>query len=166
MVNLPTGYLLIGQKEYIPTNQRRCRKMPGGYSVSGWWYTGMLKGFWVLFRNFWYIDRWVSDPSRHNAPNLQNWVHFGKIWPFCYTDESLNHTFRGIEMVEIQKSTFSIHVQILWSYPPPPIKKCLISLCANLITRRLTYLPWLQSCKHSIKIMIVEDLILWKLFPL
>ncbi len=41
------------------------------------------------------------------------------IWVW-YNDGSQNHTFRGIEMVEILKYTFSIPVQIFWRHPHPP----------------------------------------------
>ena len=33
--------------------------MPGGGVLTDKWYTGMLKGFEVHFRKFWYIDGWV-----------------------------------------------------------------------------------------------------------
>ena len=32
---------------------------PGGGGLTDKWYTGMLKGFEVHFRKFWYIDGWV-----------------------------------------------------------------------------------------------------------
>ena len=32
---------------------------PGGGVLTDKWYTGMLKGFEVHFRKFWYIDGWV-----------------------------------------------------------------------------------------------------------
>ena len=35
-----------------------CCSVPGG-SLTDKWYTGMLKGFEVHFRMFWYIDGWV-----------------------------------------------------------------------------------------------------------
>ena len=34
---------------------------PGGGVLTDKWYTGMLKGFEVHFRKFWYIDGWVSS---------------------------------------------------------------------------------------------------------
>ena len=42
-----------------------------------------------------------------------------KLLAIWYTDESQNQVSRGIEMVEILKSTLSIPVQIFWKNPPP-----------------------------------------------
>ncbi len=39
------------------------------------WYTGMLKGFRVLFRHFLYVDGWVSDPD----PCAQ-FAKLGALW--------------------------------------------------------------------------------------
>ena len=38
----------------------------GGFRVTDKWYTGILKGFEVHFRKFWYIDGWViaTHPMR------------------------------------------------------------------------------------------------------
>ena len=106
---------------------------PGGGVLTDKWYTGMLKGFEVHFRKFWYIDGWVivTYPMRpickigcilenlaKKAPNFApNWVLFAEKW---YRDGSQNHAFRGIEMVEILNSTLSIPVRIFLKNPPPP----------------------------------------------
>ena len=86
---------------------------------------GMLKGFMVLFRHFWYIDGWVSVPDpfwtiqREKATTL---FQIGVFAAIGYSDGSQNHTFRGIEMVEILKSTLSIpykiflHMNIFFAY--------------------------------------------------
>ena len=94
--------------------------LPG--ALTGWWYTGLRKGLRMFFlAHFWYIDGWVSvtDPMHPICKIGAFW----KIWPkkhptcsklgvFCSnSDWSQNHTFRGIEMVEILKSTLSIPVQ-------------------------------------------------------
>ena len=100
------------------TNQSR------GRVLTDKWYTGMLKGFEVHFRKFWYIDGWVivTYPMRpickigyifenlaKEAPNLpQIGCFFAEKW---YRDGSQNHAFRGIEMVKILNSTLSIPVQ-------------------------------------------------------
>ena len=34
-------------------------RVPGGGVLTDKWYSGMLKGFEVYFRKFWYIDGWV-----------------------------------------------------------------------------------------------------------
>ena len=89
---------------------------PGGWVLTDKWYTGMLKGLRCIFVRFWYTDGWVIVTYLPNAPNLQNWVYFGK-W---YRDGSQNHAFRGIEMVEILNSTLSIPVRFFFEEPPPP----------------------------------------------
>ena len=43
----------------------------GGGVLTDKWYTGILKGFEVY--------RWVGYRHIPNAPNLQNWVYFGKL---------------------------------------------------------------------------------------
>ena len=45
-----------------------------------------------------------------------NWMFFVAIW---YSDGSQNHASRGIEVVEILKSTLSIPVQMFFKDPPP-----------------------------------------------
>ncbi len=55
----------------------------GGGGLTGWYYTGMLKGFSVLFHHFWYIDDWVSvqDPMSPICKiplpplEMQHWLH-------------------------------------------------------------------------------------------
>ena len=101
-------------------------KAPGGGVLTDKWYTGMLKGFEVHFRKFWYIDGWVSSHTQcEKLENLAkkstqfapNWVLFAEKW---YRDGSQNHAFRGIEMVEILNSTLSIPVRFFLKNPPPP----------------------------------------------
>ncbi len=90
-------------------------------AISGWWYYGDAQRFWGVLSSF-LVYRWVGFRSRPNAPHLQNVGAFWKIWPkkpkkkkknTCffasnlYIDASQNHTFQGIEMIEIQKSTLS-----------------------------------------------------------
>ena len=71
------------------------------------WYTGMLKGFEVHFRKFWYIDGWVivtypmrpickigcflENLAKKSTQFAPNWVLFAQKW---YRDGLQNHAFR------------------------------------------------------------------------
>ena len=93
----------------------------GGGVLTDKWYTGMLKGFEVHFRKFWYIDGWVivtypmrpickignilENLAKKSTQFAPDWVLFAEKW---YRDGSQNHAFRGIEMVEILNSTLSM----------------------------------------------------------
>ena len=57
---------------------RRIVSAPGGGVLTDKWYTGMLKGFEVHFSQV-LVYRWVGYRHIPNAPNLQNWVYFGKF---------------------------------------------------------------------------------------
>ena len=91
----------------------------------------MLKGFELLFHQFWYIDGWVSVPdlmrpicnigkfgqrSTHFAPN---WVFFEANW---YSDGSQNHTsrYRDGQLFEAYTLSIYIHVNVFECPFPPP----------------------------------------------
>ena len=60
----------------------------------------------------------ILENLAKKAPNLPQIGCFLKEkW---YRDGSQNHTFRGIEMVEILNSTLSIPVRIFLKNTPPP----------------------------------------------
>ena len=94
-----------------------------GGVLTGWWFTGMLKGFFliigILMGGFPFKTQCAQfvklgvfrkiRPTKH--PICSNLGVFCSKW---YSDWSQNHAFWGIEMVEILKSTLSLPVQNFW----------------------------------------------------